>query len=334
MFADCIPVKGVQRGAIYDLNRRLYKLVPNSMVDFINESAGLTLNQIKEKYGVDSHHIVDEYISFLDSNHLMIWMHDSLLNSFKELDINWEFPAEITNAIIDLDDNSKFEICTILLQLENLGCKHLQIRSYSKRAIDYFENVLAFIISSKYLSIEIITRFDSEIPESRVKDLVKNHRRIKAFIFHSADHNKIINESEIESMANISYSKQLINSPADCHNNNKDYLNVSVKLFMEAQNFHSYFNKKVAIDINGNIKNCSSQERNFGNVSTDLISDIIKHKEFQFLWNVKKDQTKICKNCEFRYMCVDSRVPKQISGNEWEHDSECNYNPYLAQWSK
>lgn len=55
--------------------------------------------------------------------------------------------------------------------------------------------------------------------------------------------------------------------------------------------------------------------------------------EFQILWSVKKDVTLVCKDCEFRYMCIDSRIPI-LSDNKtsWFHNNECNYNPYIAKW--
>ena len=47
---------------------------------------------------------------------------------------------------------------------------------------------------------------------------------------------------------------------------------------------------------------------------------------------MKKDETDVCKDCEFRHMCVDNRLPYERSPNEWYHKIECNYNPYIAKW--
>ena len=40
----------------------------------------------------------------------------------------------------------------------------------------------------------------------------------------------------------------------------------------------------------------------------------------------------MCKDCEFRNICVDIRVPYKRVENEWYHKSECNYNPYISKW--
>jgi radical SAM protein with 4Fe4S-binding SPASM domain len=103
-------------------------------------------------------------------------------------------------------------------------------------------------------------------------------------------------------------------------------------LFTEAMSHNTYFNRKVSIDVNGFIKNCSSNLKSFGNVKKEKIHDIITKKNFQKLWNSKKDQTEVCMDCEFRYMCVDSRTPVQTKNGKWIHKIECKYNPYIAKW--
>jgi SPASM domain peptide maturase of grasp-with-spasm system len=133
-------------------------------------------------------------------------------------------------------------------------------------------------------------------------------------------------------MGNVAYTMQTIKSPKDCDNNSSSHFNVSVQLYTEAQNHNSYFNRKIAIDTNGNIKNCSASENIHGNVKTDKIDSIIESSAFQKLWFVKKDEIEICKDCEFRYMCIDSRIPIKNQEGVWYHEKECNYNPYIAKW--
>ena len=32
-------------------------------------------------------------------------------------------------------------------------------------------------------------------------------------------------------------------------------------------------------------------------------------------------------------ICPDNRVPQKRNDGSWYHDSECNYNPYIAKWN-
>jgi radical SAM protein with 4Fe4S-binding SPASM domain len=125
---------------------------------------------------------------------------------------------------------------------------------------------------------------------------------------------------------------QSITGPNDCYNNSIDYMNVNVELFLEAQQFHTYYYKKVCIDQNGLIKNCTSHGNDFGRFSPDTLLAVVTSSRFQKLWFAKKDDTEICRNCEFKYMCVDSREIFQKDNTSWFHKSPCNYDPKKSLW--
>lgn len=48
---------------------------------------------------------------------------------------------------------------------------------------------------------------------------------------------------------------------------------------------------------------------------------------------IGKHLTDICCDCEFRFVCMDSRKPVKSKGSgKYYHTTECNYNPYIAKW--
>ncbi|PTM04032.1 MAG: hypothetical protein DA405_08610 [Bacteroidetes bacterium] len=49
-------------------------------------------------------------------------------------------------------------------------------------------------------------------------------------------------------------------------------------------------------------------------------------------YNVTKEDVDICKECEFRRCCFDSRKVLNRSDGTFFYQSECNYNPYIAKW--
>jgi hypothetical protein len=110
----------------------------------------------------------------------------------------------------------------------------------------------------------------------------------------------------------------------------------SFKLFTESQNFNTYFNKKLFIGENGEIKNAPESNKIYGYLkdmnSIIEMKNIILTSEFQKLWYLKKDNIDVCKDCEFRHICVDSRLPFKRNKNDWYHKNECNYNPYICKW--
>jgi radical SAM protein with 4Fe4S-binding SPASM domain len=114
------------------------------------------------------------------------------------------------------------------------------------------------------------------------------------------------------------------------------HLKPSYLLFSESQAHHTYFNRKLYIGPNGEIKNAPECPETFGYIqdleSPEQLKAIVQTPEFQKYWFVHKEITDVCKDCEFRHMCVDNRLPHQRTENEWYHKTECNYNPYIAKW--
>jgi SPASM domain peptide maturase of grasp-with-spasm system len=332
MFSDCIPVKGYKRGCIYDLNRRSFLYVPNSLIDFLFENEGKSKQVILNSYSNDDLSKINEYFIFCETNDIIFWIKKELFSNFLKIDLQWDYPAIISNAIIDINSIDKYNIPRTLMKLQKLGCNHIQIRSYVPLRMEQFASMLDQFSDSTFLSIEIITKYTSKNSMSGIQLFLRKNKRIKALIFHSSKKNEIINERDLNSMGNLVFTKQIIKSPIDCHNNSIGYMNVMMEHFTEAQFFHTYYNRKVAIDSDGNIKNCTSQIISYGNVETDDIETIISKKEFQKLWFVKKDHTIVCQDCEYRYMCIDSRVPVKVGPKLWKHNQVCNYNPYEAEW--
>lgn len=117
---------------------------------------------------------------------------------------------------------------------------------------------------------------------------------------------------------------------------NRDAMESNYPLFVESKYHHTYFNSRMHIEEDGSIKNVPEMIQVIGNINTPDCSKQIKalvtNEGFQQYWNVHKEACDVCKDCEFRHMCVDNRIPVQRSSNEWYHEAECNYNPYIGKW--
>ena len=105
--------------------------------------------------------------------------------------------------------------------------------------------------------------------------------------------------------------------------------------FIESQSRNIYFNQKIFFDNLGNLNNSNLFNDHFGFINIlnyNQIYKIINSSEFNKIWFSSKEKIDICKDCEFRYMCQDERIPSFRNNNEWYHKTDCNYNPYLAKW--
>ena len=76
---------------------------------------------------------------------------------------------------------------------------------------------------------------------------------------------------------------------------------INIKHFTEAQKHNSCLNHKISIDVNGNIKNCPSMQKSYGNINDTTLTQALNKKGFKDNWYITKDQIEVCKDCEFRY---------------------------------
>src|SRR6266436_8794949 len=129
LFANCIPVRGARRSIICDLQLHRFVLIPNGLHHILTELRGLSISQIKNAFERGQHSVIDEYFAFLVKKEYGFFCTEPHL--FPELDLTWLEPDQITNAIIDVDRESRHAYASIFSQLDSLGCKALQLRFFS-----------------------------------------------------------------------------------------------------------------------------------------------------------------------------------------------------------
>jgi len=73
---------------------------------------------------------------------------------------------------------------------------------------------------------------------------------------------------------------------------------------------------------------CPMERRvSHGNLRRAKLKDLLKPS----ILNFSKDEVEGCKDCEYRYLCIDCR-PDSITGNFYEKPWYCTYNPYEGTW--
>jgi SPASM domain peptide maturase of grasp-with-spasm system len=325
--AECVPVKGYRRSIIYDFFRKKYDFIPNSLFEIL-QNDGRTIDAIKEEYG--NNPIVNEYFDFLVENDYVFFCRAEAYPNFKALDLNWSYPAFISSAVIILDENEEKDLVSVFSQLEELGCKHMLWVSDEIRDLEFYVSLLDIVVKSSFLSIDITTKFNHKISDSEIQIFVLQHPRLRAFINHSSPANKVISKKE-RVFGLIVFSKDGLQLNGDHRRNIRDYFNINIDLFCESQKHNTYYNGKIFIHSKGRISNSHGLE-NFGYVQTTPLSKAIEITGFKTLWGIHKEMIEVCKDCEFRHMCVDKRIPVQKEDGAWHHESECFYNPYISKW--
>jgi len=327
LFACCVPVKGSRRSLIYDLQRGRYYFIPNALYELIKEHEGKPLELAKAAYRNEHDEVIDEYIAFLFRNELAFYTDTP--NAFPKISTEWKSPFHITNAIIDSDVSSNHPYDEIIRQLSELGCAALQCRFYDSVSADQLLAILAATKASRLRSVELVLPFTPAITDEVLESLFAAQQRLNTVVLHSAP--EASRQYKVKQNGAIIYLTEKISSAAHCGFISAAHFRTNIEHFTESQLHNSCLNRKVGIDTRGFIKNCPSSDRSFGHIQDTLITTAIKQVDFTKSWYISKDQVAVCRDCEFRYMCVDCRV--FVTDDAYSKPSRCSYDPYTATWA-
>lgn len=328
LYACCLPVRGAVRSTICDVQRGDYHFIPNAMVEILTTYRDLTLKQLRELVDAGEHATLDEYFAFLEERELGMWTTEPA--SFPELNLYWEVPSAITNAIVDVDEGSSHDWADLIRQLSDLGCQALQIRVFCDLSLDVLDAALGETLHGPLRSIDLLLKWTPCHDLESLRTFVTKHRRIAQVTVHSAPENQI-HKAFVDS-ANLVYASQVVASHEHCGQVRPAYFTTGTAHFLESLQFNNCLNRKVSVDAAGEIRNCPSMPASFGNAKDTRLRTAVADEEFRRLWEVNKDQVEICRDCEFRYICPDCRAWVRTSDEKFAKPSKCGYDPYTGTW--
>jgi len=238
-------------------------------------------------------------------------------------------PSIITNAILKVGNNKVLltHIDKVFNYLERLLCKFIVIIFEGFATIEDLTKLFTAVNNYNLHEVTLLLEYSDALYSDDFAEVVLSSNRFKAIIIFNSPFDK--------NLENIIFYYKKERSKFNFNKVLSDFV-PRRELYAEALQYHSYFNKKLFIDIDGEIKNSPESVETFGLINncetSEELIEIIDKKDFQKHWDVKKDQCDVCKDCEFRYMCIDNRLPYYRGNGEWYHKIECNYNPYIAKW--
>ncbi|WP_396146915.1 grasp-with-spasm system SPASM domain peptide maturase [Flavobacterium sp.] len=336
LFADCLPIKGANRSLICDVKNNQYHFIPNGLYDIIEKYNGETINFVKKEFENEYDEIIDEYFDFLFDNKLIFFNENPQL--FPKINNQWHSPSLITNMIIDYDE-IMHELKSLLPQFEKLKCSHIQLRFFKKISLDYITEVVQILKEekSRIVSIDFVLPFHENFNIEAVTELIAENSRIHSIVLFNSLYDKSYPPIR-EKMGYIMHVKRNIVNESHCGIINQEYFYSNITLYTESQQHNTCLNRKISIDKDGNIRNCPSMPKHFGNIKDTTLEEALNHPDFKKYWNVNKDMIAVCKDCEFRHICTDCRAYTERTHFEEDIDLskplKCGYNPYTNVWEE
>lgn len=330
LFADCIPVAGFKKATICDLGRGQVFVIPKSLYHFIEQFEGNDLSQLMENANDDQKEIIIDYLNHLENQELIFWCDQNEAAFFPKIKPKWQSSSALTNAIIEF--NPSCDYSKILIELNTLGCAYYQFRlpelrphtletfyAFAKKFCQESHHLNAFEILAPHYSKEIDEQFSENM---------KKYIQLKSITFynHLNDAQTIISPLIVKYTSQALKQEHVKGAAANFF--------PSYSFFFESKHRHTFYNQKVSIDFEGSIKNGINDIYSFGSVHIDSITAVINTSEFKKIWYAAKDKVKVCQDCEFKYVCFDTRP---LTFNEadqlYESAISCDYDPYIGEWT-
>ncbi|MFD0701895.1 grasp-with-spasm system SPASM domain peptide maturase [Myroides pelagicus] len=335
LYAYCLLTIGKKRFTILDTLHNDIFIFENSYLKYLEGLQKYGLSKILEMENHDSEQIV-KFFDFLYTNKIIfITEQPDLFPEIKQIrDTN----TDVKKAIIDIR-NKIFDFNTIFSQLEYLKCDLVEIRVFKSLSFDVITNIIQSFSTVAIDKIILLIPLNYEVDFycflNKVEELILLDYRIHFLIYNVSEHIlEKIESKEFVIKSSIYFNIQFVkNSVTGCENcgdiKPEKFFSSSIEEFMEKQLFNSCLNRQISIDENGEIKNCPSMQKSWGNINVKSLIHTYNSKDFRFFWDITKDKIEVCKDCELRNLCHDCRA--YTEGDALDHYNKplkCEYNPY------
>lgn len=308
LYAFCKFVAGKEQAIICDLQKRKIKFVPIDMGSVLALLKKYSVDVVITKFNTDKK-ILNEYFDFLLEEDFAFLTTDP--KPFLDLPTEFISPEVINNAIIEYGF-CRYDILKTLDQLDALLTKHIELRflNMSNENLSMLDRILEFCDSSLCKNIQLFVPYVNPSLQLQIFNIVAKYVVVNRVCFYNSDI-KIRKSRKgipvyylVEKLENIRNSNIKI-----------EWFICDLAFFHEAQKYNPYYHKKIAIDENGNIKNCIKNKRIFGNVNNKDIKSVISTASFQELWNANHDKIIKIKDMELRYnIIVTNDLRKKRNG--------------------
>lgn len=333
LFANCIIVKGAKRSLLCDLQNEVSFIVSHQFAQLVELGEKHTIEKVKFMYGEDSHELFNKYITFLIDNNFAFYCTEDDRKLFPKLSLEWDYPASISNAVIEINKDSIFDFEQLFSQLELLGCRDIQLFVSDAISLGALSHILKFTNFRTVKSLQIFLPEENSVSDQDYTHFVMRHPRITRFIIYSAQTNLNLLPDQSPSLF-VARIQESIDLRKSCGVVSTSFFSTTIGIFTESQKHNSCLNRKLTIDASGNIKNCLVMSEVFGNIKTSPLSDVVLQKDFTKYWNINKNQIEGCKDCEFRYICTDCRAYREVPDDMYSKPLKCGYDPNTSIWTE
>ncbi len=324
-FSNVFISRGFNRSLVVDCLRGEFYYIPNELVDFVDNYDGKELTENEQE-------IYEDFISYLLDNELAFISKRDRGEMFISFSESWDYPSIISNAIIELNENNNSTCFKSIELLSELGCSNFLFFSNFKLSPESIDYMLTTLKGRLIDTIDLYIQYSEDLIKWSEKTIECNPN-IRSIILFNSPQDDFILSSRPNRMGKLFTVKHHLDFNS-CDKKVSGF-NLTLDHYLEGDKHHTFFNRKIFINGDGDIKNAPNTNESFGKMGeiNDLkaLKKIVINPAFQKYWKIAKNSCDICDVCEYRRICIDNRVPL-IRNDRFYFESECNYNPFISCW--
>lgn len=292
LYPNFIPIKGKYKCILADISKGEYFEIPKLVFEVlhINEMNFYNLIELNNYFNNKYTSGIQDYFDFFVKNRIGFYAetNKNLISS----SYDYTSPFKVTNAILEVENNKNYCISTVIEALISIGCREIEIRILTYNTLIDILEILKTFQTSMVRSFYLICQSENE--NENLNNVLNSNPKINQL--------KIFNSN-----ANVKGQKGKILYIAQPYIEDKGYTSLIINpvYFFESQKFNASLNQKISVDKEGKIKNYLSHEKAFGNVNNMKIDNILKDEDFIKIWNISNDKIETCKECQYRYFCLN-----------------------------
>ncbi len=309
LFAHNILVRGKDKGCIYDLHNNDVTLIPNVFCDIVEDCVEHSIEEVQKQYAPEDPEVFDQYVQFIVNKNLGFTTEDPHL--FPPLNTHWTPPHHIQNCVIEYNEQSPFSLSEIILKMDELLCRQMELRiSIGAQPIEDLTKELLLLNGKAFRNVTLFLDFNESMTAEKVVELYNQIPKLGYVFIYGSPTTTEVEENKGKILFT---TRKMADFPFIDNAEFKNKYIVNITYFMEALKYNPFYNKKMAIDAMGNIKNDLMLDQSFGNIKDGNLNEIIESDSFQELWHAAPDKIVEVKDSALRYC---QHLPYALRKNE------------------
>ncbi|MCK9321702.1 MAG: grasp-with-spasm system SPASM domain peptide maturase, partial [Bacteroidales bacterium] len=323
-----ILVRGYSRSIVLLLSESNYHYIPNALYEILNLHPDRTIAEIKLIYDNKFSNIIEEYFISLVKRRIVFPLNFSTEHKPQKFIIGHTCDKIIDNAIIEIGEKTITNLKYLINELSELGCEHLMLLSKGKNEKNKIYDFLVSFNNTAFRSIDLAVSWDGTEMNSFIESFFLSQIRLFRVFIYNANENSVNFYDKFRLKQYILSKDNILNK---CELSFQTGFVISKSMYVDSISNNNCLGKKLIVTKDGNVKKCLLSNEVFGDITKNTLSQIISKENFWCYMNYSKDEIDVCKDCEFRYMCIDCRFRRTTQDN-FSQPVFCTYNPYIAKW--